>query len=195
MRFCHRCERELAATPEIFLRDKSRPLGLAYECRECHSERKRGRDRRPERWSNMTPEQRAKKTSLAKRYANTDKGRACFIRKNSERTDSCDMSTNEILAIIERPCHYCGTTEHRRGLDRIDNSKGHVKGNVLPACWSCNFARGNRFTVDEMMELGKTMRLIMDKRTKVVANEDRQDFSSTGHPIQFSPSLALPHQK
>lgn len=102
----------------------------------------------------MTPDQRAKKTALARRYAKTTKGRAIFLRKAYQRVDECDLTTEEVEQIIDKACHYCGTTSLPRGLDRIDNSRGHIKGNVLPACAPCNFARGDRFTVDEMMRIG-----------------------------------------
>lgn len=163
-RICNRCERELPATAEIFCRDSTRPLGLAYECRECMAARKRGRDRRRERWSNMTADQKAKRTTMARAYAKTTKGRAVFLRKAYERIDACDLTTLEVAAIIEQPCHYCGTTESPRGLDRIDNALAHVKGNVLPCCAPCNFARGDRLTVEEMMKVGAVIRQIMEDR-------------------------------
>lgn len=28
-------------------------------------------------------------------------------------------------------------------LDRIDNSKGHIQANVVPACIRCNYLRGS----------------------------------------------------
>lgn len=173
-RICNRCEQELPATPEIFLRDASRPLGLAYECRACHSARKKGRDRRTERWSNLSPEGKLRRRAVQQRYARTTKGRAVFLRKAYEQVDACDLSTDEIVAIIEQPCCYCGTIAHNRGLDRIDNRKPHVRGNVQPACAPCNFARGDRFTVEEMMRIGVVIRQIWQDRASTEAgNEDR----------------------
>ena len=29
-------------------------------------------------------------------------------------------------------------------VDRIDNSLGHSKGNVILSCWNCNFVRKNK---------------------------------------------------
>ena len=154
MRTCNRCKQSLPATPVVFLRDASRPLGLAYECRPCHSSRKKGRDRRKERWSAMTPEQRAAAQARNLKYSRTDKGRAVFLRKAYQRIDACDLSTAEVLAFIQRPCVYCGTETANRGLDRIDNSLPHIKGNVQTACTECNIMRGDRFTVDEMKRIG-----------------------------------------
>ncbi len=164
-RQCHRCGEVLPANADFFMRDKSRPLGLAYECRECHRERKRGRDDRSDRWSKMTDEQRAKAKARNQRYAKTDKGRAVFLRKAYERIDACDMTTAEILAMIVQPCVHCGTTDMPRGLDRIDNSQPHIKGNVAPSCAPCNFARGDRFTFAEMQIIGQVIRKVIKDRT------------------------------
>lgn len=65
-------------------------------------------------------------------------------------------------------CYYCGDT-HRLGLDRIDNSKGHTKDNVVICCYDCNVARSNNFSYEEMLILGKTIRKIKSKRNKSVA--------------------------
>lgn len=163
-RFCNRCEQELPATPEIFLKDASRPLGLAYECRPCHSARKKGRDRRKERYANLTPEQRLTYRARQNRYGRTAKGRAIFLRKAYQRIDACDFTTDELAALLVQPCTYCGTETAPRGLDRISNDGAHVKGNVVPCCAPCNFARGDRLTMDEMKIVGAAIRQVMNAR-------------------------------
>ena len=171
-RFCNRCEAMHPATPEFFVADKSRPLGIAYECRPCLSMRKKGRDRRAERWSNMTPSQKSRNIALAAAYRKTGYGRALFLRKAYQRIDECDFSTSELAAFIEQPCFYCGSTEEPRGLDRIDNSGAHTKENVVPACVHCNFARGNRLTMEEMRRVGATIAAVLrDRRPKEVDSE------------------------
>lgn len=161
---CNRCDGEFPATPEYFLRDKTRRDGLAYECRACHCERKRGRDNRSDRWANLTPEQKVKVQARQLRYGRTDKGRAVYLRQAYKRIDACDMTPAEVLELILQPCLHCGTTDSPRGLDRIDNSKPHVKGNVVPSCAPCNFARGDRFTFSEMQRIGAVIRQIMQDR-------------------------------
>lgn len=65
------------------------------------------------------------------------------------------------LTMSQLPCDYCGRLPHRKrkvvscksnqfseiqtqatftwnGLDRIDSTKGHIEGNVVPCCWDCN---------------------------------------------------------
>jgi hypothetical protein len=177
MRTCHRCKQDKLATKENFFGDKSRPLGLSYECRPCHSARKKGRDRRRERWSNMTPEQKIRRRAVMQKYAKTQKGRAVFLRKAYQKIDACDLTVDEVLEIITQPCTHCGTTTENRGLDRIDNSLPHTKGNVVSSCAPCNFARGDRFTFEEMKEIGAVIRLVLERRgtkQQAIQNEDRQ---------------------
>lgn len=188
-RICNRCEQELPATAEYFVADATRVLGIGYECRECQRERKRGRDNRPDRWSLMTPEQRLKVRARQQRYNATAKGRAIFLRSAYTKIDACDLTTAEVLEIIQRPCEHCGTTESNRGLDRIDNSLPHIKGNVVAACAPCNFARGDRFTFDEMKRIGAVIRqVIQDRKTKEAGSEGHLENSTTNRPTQQEPS-------
>jgi len=60
-------------------------------------------------------------------------------------------------------CIYCNDSDNI-GLDRIDNSKPHSKDNVVLCCYSCNVARSNNFTHEEMKILGKTITLIKQNR-------------------------------
>ena len=139
----------MPATPVNFVTDKSRPLGVGYECKPCHAARRVGRNRTSEHPSALTGEAREKWKARQRRYFETPRGRAVQMRARYRQIDACDLSTDEVEIILAKPCHYCGTTERPRGFDRIDNARPHVRGNVLPACNSCNATRGRRFTVDE----------------------------------------------
>lgn len=112
----------------------------------------------------MTPDQKDAKKARYRQYMSEGYGRALAARKRYEKTDACDLTTLEILAIIEMPCTYCGTTDEGRGLDRIDNSRAHVKGNVLSCCRDCNMARGDRLTVEEMKRVGAVIAQIRAER-------------------------------
>ena len=72
-----------------------------------------------------------------------------------------------ISNITTKPCFYCGDT-NRVGCDRIDNSKGHTKDNVVPCCYDCNCARNDNFSHEEMIMLGKTISEIKSKRSKTL---------------------------
>ena len=65
--------------------------------------------------------------------------------------------------VLLNKCIYCGDTV-RVGCDRIDNSKGHSKENVVPCCYEYNCARNNNFTHDEMKEIGMTIKNIKTQR-------------------------------
>lgn len=51
--------------------------------------------------------------------------------------------------------------------DRIDNNIGHTKLNVVPCCYTCNTARNNNFTHNEMFILGETIKQIKLNRNEV----------------------------
>jgi hypothetical protein len=54
--------------------------------------------------------------------------------------------------IISNPCKYCNSSiakETGSGLDRIDNEKGYILGNVNPCCSSCNRRRSKSMSAQE----------------------------------------------
>lgn len=63
-----------------------------------------------------------------------------------------DLTEEEIKCIIQEKCYYCGKYHSNitkylneeyshNGIDRVDNSKGYVRGNVVPCCETCNRAK------------------------------------------------------
>ena len=52
-----------------------------------------------------------------------------------------DLTREFIREMISKPCQYCGTTDGRITLDRIDNSIGHLQSNVVTCCIRCNYVR------------------------------------------------------
>ncbi len=76
-----------------------------------------------------------------------------------------DLDINWVREFVKQPCIYCGDTEDI-GLDRIDNTKGHTKDNVVPCCYICNTTRNTNFTHEEMKILGRTIEEIKKCRLK-----------------------------
>ncbi len=69
------------------------------------------------------------------------------------------------VAITSQPCYYCrGSLPPTGGLDRIDNTLGYTKENVLPCCTTCNRIRSNTFAVEEMREIGELLITLYAKR-------------------------------
>lgn len=65
------------------------------------------------------------------------------------------ITDEHALHIMSQDCHYCGIKpsqeyRHKRsnggfiynGIDRVDNSKGYIVGNVVACCGNCNKAKG-----------------------------------------------------
>ena len=75
-----------------------------------------------------------------------------------------DLTKEFVLEECKKPCIYCGDIK-RIGLDRIDNTKGHTKDNVVPCCYECNCARLNNFTHEEMLIIGKTIAEVKKSRS------------------------------
>lgn len=78
----------------------------------------------------------------------------------------CDIDNQWLYDTISNgKCFYCGDTK-RLGLDRIDNTKGHTKDNVVVCCYECNVARADNFAHEEMLILGNAIRTIKNKRNE-----------------------------
>lgn len=71
-----------------------------------------------------------------------------YIYQESRKSDKKrgmenNLTKEYILSSIAEGCCYCGETELRMTMDRIDNTIGHLMANCVPACIRCNYARGN----------------------------------------------------
>lgn len=66
-----------------------------------------------------------------------------LLQDAKEKGLEAELTENEFNEIIAEPCEYCGFDKGRMGLDRIDNMKGHVRGNFVPCCTPCNMMKGN----------------------------------------------------
>ena len=75
-------------------------------------------------------------------------------REKGRETMFADKSNHDRLELFrllaEGECHYCGKeavilnerTCKYNGIDRIDNTRGYVPGNMVSACSTCNMAKG-----------------------------------------------------
>ncbi len=173
-RICFRCRIEKPLLPSIFYRDKARPGGLSYECKECLSARKKGTDRRSAslRSAGLSLEQKAKIRAIRKRYAGTVRGKLIFRLSAYRKIDkskglTCTLTIEDVSRLAYSPCVYCGTTKGLNGADRLDNSGPHSPENVVPCCLLCNSARLDNFTPDEMKIIGDAIRQIRFLRGEV----------------------------
>ena len=80
-----------------------------------------------------------------------------------------NISRLDFIELISKRCHYCdgSLSETGCGLDRMDNSKGYIIGNIVPCCMSCNKIKRDLLTYDEMVV---AMKSVMDFRFKRAVN-------------------------
>jgi hypothetical protein len=65
--------------------------------------------------------------------------------KNNARARGIEfgITFDEFLKFWQKPCSYCGSEIKFIGIDRIDNKKGYVKGNMKSCCEWCNKMKMN----------------------------------------------------
>jgi len=93
--------------------------------------------------------------------ANTILGR--YTREAKRKGIEWSLTKEMFLSITKQRCEYCNTEPSRvapyesstggyvyNGIDRVDNKKGYVIGNVVTCCADCNWAKKER-TVDEFL--------------------------------------------
>jgi hypothetical protein len=110
-------------------------------------------------------EHKNQRSEQHKRYRLKNKERFLILKyKNTDNKKNliCDLTTEWLKEnITSKSCIYCGEIKDI-GCDRIDNTKGHIKNNVIPSCKICNIIRGFcNFSVEEMKLLGKTKNKII----------------------------------
>lgn len=87
-----------------------------------------------------------------------------YIRGAKDRGIDFALSKEQFRELIESDCYYCGQHPQIRptasgcageyewnGIDRVDNEKGYIYDNCVPACKMCNFAKRDS-SVEEFYE-------------------------------------------
>lgn len=78
-----------------------------------------------------------------------------YKRHAKDRGYEWDLTFDEVVQIISKPCHYCGELNSNvkitknfkhgflyNGIDRVDNRIGYNAANCVSACNQCNRAKG-----------------------------------------------------
>jgi hypothetical protein len=150
--------------------------------RYINEERKRKKAREKKRlWENKNKEKRKKQRKIwdwKNKYSPKRIWGALKYRSNRRGiidlisfTDFIEWYNKEL-----KICCYCKIKEgdlkkyslhktkknvKRLTIERKNNSKGYIKGNLALSCFRCNFIKGNFFTHEEMLKIGK---IIQQKR-------------------------------
>lgn len=128
----------------------------------------------------MPSSQQSKANEKQKRTDKEHIGR--FILTDSRRSDKKkglvnDLTRDVVDNLINNPCSYCGATDIRMTLDRVDNDLGHIESNVIPSCYRCNIVRGSMpyaawCVVAPAMKLAYEKGLFGDWRMKPVSRKE-----------------------
>jgi hypothetical protein len=93
--------------------------------------------------------------------------RTRFKRRFGDKTGELmakQLPIEHAIEVIKRDgmkCHLCDNRvklifkardSKQMTLDRIDNKLGHVVGNILISCYSCNILRSNVYTSEQFKE-------------------------------------------
>lgn len=91
-------------------------------------------------------------------------------------SDEIDFDGQWIIDnIYSKECIYCGESDWRKlGCDRMNNERPHTKDNVVPCCKRCNTLKSNKFTVDEMKEIGAVIKRIENRRKNYCLRRSRK---------------------
>lgn len=90
-----------------------------------------------------------------------------YIRSAAKRNLVFELSKEHFEELTKGNCYYCGSPAKQsvsgrvrrangdyvyNGIDRLDNSKGYVEGNVVSCCGRCNMTK-NKTSHDEFVKL------------------------------------------
>jgi len=92
-------------------------------------------------WRKNNPE----KAKIAFKRDNTSlSGRFKAIRSNARKRNMLFTITKEDLREFwQKPCFFCGKNIDNIQIDRIDNKKGYIEGNIRSCCKWCNSMKSN----------------------------------------------------
>jgi len=86
---------------------------------------------------------------------------------NFTKTDTCHYCEGQVVWVKHG---HDGNTFGPYNLDRKDNTRGYVTGNLVVCCHRCNRVKSNYFSYEEMLELGKTIRKMRESKLAMGAS-------------------------
>ena len=91
-----------------------------------------------------------------KGYAKQPRYRYGAYKRNAIRRhyEWC-LSFEEFMFFWQSTCFYCGDPIETIGLDRLDNTKGYIKDNVVSCCPNCNIAKFQMSVADFVTHIRK----------------------------------------
>jgi hypothetical protein len=141
-RVCNHCGEEKPLS-EMSKEKKNGKIYYRRRCHKCDSARKikwqkENYDKYSESQAQVLKRRREQRSALEESHK--------YIYWDSRGSDKKkaldnDLTKEFIRDLIAEGCRYCGETNIRMTLDRIDNTIGHTQNNVIPCCIRCNIVK------------------------------------------------------
>ena len=140
MKRCNKCN--TVKEDQEFHKNRSTKSGLDVYCKRCYKV-----------WKIEHFVASKSRTEEAKRYRSSPHGRFLNAKCQAKvRKKEWTLSEIEYLDLVSDQCFYCnGPLPIGGGIDRLDNSKGYITGNVVPCCFRCNNLKGAELTWQETL--------------------------------------------
>ena len=75
-----------------------------------------------------------------------------------------NLTIDQFHSITSKPCHYCGVSSKKMGIDRKDSGQGYVLDNCVPCCKKCNQAKMNIPYEEFIGDIKRRYEYLRDKR-------------------------------
>jgi hypothetical protein len=141
----HTCKVCGRGEPEaiFYIRYEGARYYYRYICMDCDADRKK---LFPRGSAQANKKKNKKSGDKQKKDRRDPRKRAKVIVADCKAADrkknrTSDLTVDFVKSLIVNGCAYCGDSEIQIGLDRIDNSLGHLQSNVNPSCRRCNWIR------------------------------------------------------
>lgn len=126
-----------ARTRSYYRRNRAKVLARSRAAYATPEGRQKAIERARRRYA--TPEGRAKVIARAKRNRWSLRGSFTSYKNAAKIRGHVFRIPLYLFRILRSlPCFYCGVESAGMGLDRFDNSKGYILGNVVACCAPCN---------------------------------------------------------
>lgn len=153
-RRCYACQRIFPLTSEFFFRNKAKAKGLGESCKKCHSkdclERAKSEKHRGQ-YIYYQIKHRSKKHKIVFGVSLEE-----FVGWYNRQKKNCyycempeDLITKRHWGILKKR-NFC-----RLGIDKKNNNKGYVSGNIVLCCSVCNAVKGSILNDIEMKEIAE----------------------------------------